>query len=36
MRTNLIKPKNISEAKSKTSNDGMLDMVILPEVCGGR
>lgn len=28
MRTNLIKPKNISEAKSKTSNDGMLDMVI--------
>lgn len=34
MRTNLIKPKNISEAKSKTSNDGMLDMVIAFDTTG--
>lgn len=34
MRTNLIKPKNISEAKSKTSNDGMLDMVIAFDATG--
>ena len=34
MRTNLIKPKNISEAKSKTSNDGMLGMVIAFDTTG--
>lgn len=34
MRTNLIKPKNISEAKSKTNNDGMLDMVIAFDTTG--
>ena len=28
MRTNLIKPKNISEAKSKTNSDGMLEEVL--------
>jgi hypothetical protein len=34
MRTNLTKPKNISEAKSKTSNDGMLDMAIAFDTTG--
>lgn len=34
MRTNPIKPKNISEAKSKTNNDGMLDMVIAFDITG--
>lgn len=34
MRTNLIKPKNISEAKSKTNSDGMLDIVIAFDTTG--
>lgn len=34
MRTNLIKPKNISEAKSKTNSDGMLDIVIAFDTIG--